>query len=172
MSGPVLTGGCQCGAVRYALDAMPEGVHVCHCRMCQKAVGGPFAVICPVQKTALHITRGSLSFFRSSEVGRRGFCANCGTPMTFDYPSDADIGVLVGTLDEPSRVPPVIQYGNESRVGWYQTLTALPGDRPTYADNPQMLQRISGSNRQHPDHDTHAWTPVHGDVRGVPLSTA
>ena len=37
---PVATGGCQCGAVRYALYAMPEG-SVCHCRMCQKAVGGP-----------------------------------------------------------------------------------------------------------------------------------
>jgi hypothetical protein len=37
-----LTGGCQCGAVRYALGEQPEST-VCHCRMCQKAVGGPFA---------------------------------------------------------------------------------------------------------------------------------
>jgi hypothetical protein len=34
---PVLSGGCQCGAVRYALYAEPEGASVCHCRMCQKA---------------------------------------------------------------------------------------------------------------------------------------
>jgi hypothetical protein len=44
----MLTGGCQCGAVRYALTAMPEGAHFCHCRMCQKAVGGPFAALVPV----------------------------------------------------------------------------------------------------------------------------
>ena len=37
-----LTGGCQCGAVRYRLTAWPTGENVCHCRMCQKASGGPF----------------------------------------------------------------------------------------------------------------------------------
>ena len=155
----VLSGGCQCGAVRYALLAQPQGVHVCHCRMCQKAVGGPFAVICPIMKPDFRITRGDLSFFFSWDVGRRGFCRDCGTPMTFDYPDQADIGVLVGTLDEPDRAPPVIQYGNESRVGWYGHLVDLPGDRPTYADDPAMLGRISSSNHQHPDHDTPHWVP-------------
>ena len=40
---PVHTGGCQCGAVRYALYAEPTNPHVCHCRMCQKAFGNVFA---------------------------------------------------------------------------------------------------------------------------------
>jgi hypothetical protein len=40
---PVLTGGCQCGAIRFALSAPPKKVSVCHCRMCQKASGAPFA---------------------------------------------------------------------------------------------------------------------------------
>jgi hypothetical protein len=153
----VLTGGCQCGAVRYALEQQPENVHVCHCRMCQKAVGGPFAVICPVMKPAFRVTRGAMSFFNSSDVGRRGFCAACGTPMTFDYPEGDDIGVLVGTLDEPDRAPPVIQYGNESRVDWYGALGLLPGDTPTYSQDPAMLDRIRRSNHQHPDHDTPDW---------------
>jgi hypothetical protein len=161
----VLTGGCQCGAVRYATDMMPEGVHVCHCRMCQKAVGGPFAVICPVLKTHFRATRGEMAYFHSSDIARRGYCRDCGTPMTFEYPDYPDLGVLVGTLDEPSRVPPVIQYGNESRVGWYYDLGKLPGDAPTYASDPAMLQRISGSNHQHPDHDTQHWTPHPGGQR-------
>jgi hypothetical protein len=152
-----LTGGCQCGAVRYALTAQPAGVHVCHCRMCQKAVGGPFAVICPVDKPDFHVTRGTLSYFLSSAVGRRGFCKDCGTPLTFDYPDGHDIGVLVGTLDQPDLAPPVIQYGNESRVAWYHELTVLPGDKPTYADDEAMRTRITSSSHQHPDHDTEQW---------------
>ena len=54
-------------------------------------------------------------------------------------------------------MPPVIQYGNESRVSWFPELTQLPGDRPTYADNPGMRHRISATNHQHPDHDTAVW---------------
>ncbi len=152
-----LTGGCQCGAVRYAITASPVGVHICHCRMCQKAVAGPFAVICPVLKSEFRVTRGAMSHFYSSDVARRGFCNRCGTPLTFEYPDAEDIGILGGTLDHPDAAPPVVQYGNESRVLWYGTIGQLPGDRVTYADNPQMLERISGSNHQHPDHDTAAW---------------
>ena len=155
----VLTGGCQCGAVRYALDMMPENVHVCHCRMCQKAVGGPFAVICPVMKSSFRITRGELSYFQSSEPTQRGFCRACGTPMTFEYFEGLDLGVLVGTLDHPELAPPVVQYGIESRVLWYGHLPELPGDKPTYSGNPAMLARIADSNRQHPDHDTAQWPP-------------
>ena len=157
MSNAVLTGGCQCGAVRYALDQQPENVHVCHCRMCQKAVGGPFAIICPVLKPAFRVTRGTISYFHSSEVARRGFCSACGTPLLFEYPEGDDLGVLVGTLDEPDRAPPENQYGNESRVAWYATLTQVPGERSTYADDPEMRHRINSSNHQHPDHDTASW---------------
>ena len=157
MNTTVLAGGCQCGAVRYALDQQPENVHVCHCRMCQKAVGGPFAVICPVQKMAFRVTRGTISYYHSSDVARRGFCSACGTPLLFEYPDGDDLGVLVGTLGEPDRAPPENQYGNESRVAWFGGLLNVPGDHPTYADNPQMLHRISSSNHQHPDHDTDRW---------------
>jgi hypothetical protein len=162
-----LTGGCQCGAVRYALDQTPQNVHVCHCRMCQKAVAGPFAVICPVDKPSFRITRGAISYFLSSDVARRGFCSACGTPLTFDYPEGDDVGVLVGSLDQPGLAPPVIQYGNESRVSWFSGLTALPGDCPTYAANPQMRQRIGGTNHQHPDHDTLVWPSPEGATLGM-----
>ena len=72
--------------------------------------------------------------------------------MTFEYPHVEDIGLLVGTFDHPERVPPVAQYGIESRMPWYSGLSVLPGDRPTYADNPQMLARISGNQPSGPRH--------------------
>lgn len=154
-----LTGGCQCGAVRFACSMQPENVHVCHCRMCQKAVGGPFSVICPVLKDHFKLTRGAISWFGSSALTQRGFCSNCGTPMIFNYPDFPDIGILVGCFDTPSAIPPVIQYGNESRVSWFGDLTSLPGNTPTYSVDPLgYLPRIKASNRQHPDFDTDEWS--------------
>ena len=80
--------------------------------------------------------------------------------MIFDYPEYPDIGVLVGCFDDPSAVPPDIQYGNESRVSWFAGLTSLPGTNPTYSvDSNGYLPRIRASNRQHPDHNTHVWPP-------------
>jgi len=159
------TGGCQCGAVRYEVGSAPFGVHVCHCRMCQKAVGGPFAVICPMLKTDFRIVRGAMSHFWSSDVARRGFCSQCGTPMTFEYPDAPDLGLLVGTFDHPELIMPEAQYGIESRVPWFWHLPSLPGDLPTYANDPAMLDRISTSNHQHPDRPTAAWT-VHRHEAG------
>ena len=47
-----ITGGCQCGAVRYALHAVPTNPHICHCRMCQKAFGSFFAPLARVPPTS------------------------------------------------------------------------------------------------------------------------
>ncbi len=153
-----LTGGCQFGTIRFSCDMAPDNVHVCHCRMCQKAVGGPFAVICPVLKAHFSVTRGAFSWFHSSALARRGFCRACGTPMIFEYPEAPDIGVLSGCFDEQSRVPPVIHYGNESRVSWFQHLNSLPGNEATYSVDPDgYLPGIAASNRQHPDRDTGSW---------------
>ena len=61
----------------------------------------------PSQKTAFRVTRGTISYFFSSDIARRGFCSACGTPLLFEYPEDGDdLGVMVGTLDEPDRAPP------------------------------------------------------------------
>ena len=81
---PTMTAGCQCGAVRYALFAPPEST-VCHCRMCQKAVGGPFAALAKVPMAHFAWTRGRPASFQSSSVAERHFRASRGTPLTFHY---------------------------------------------------------------------------------------
>ena len=111
----VLTGGCQCGAVRYALYTVPKG-SVCHCRMCQKAVGGPFAALATIDRQDLAWTAGTPALFESSSIAKRGFCARCGTPLTYEGSlQPARIEITIGSLDDPARVAPVDQYGVESR---------------------------------------------------------
>ncbi len=66
-----LAGGCQCGRVRYELRSAPDHVSVCHCRMCQKASGGPIMAFARVGKAALRWTRGQPASFRSSSLVER-----------------------------------------------------------------------------------------------------
>ena len=66
-----LTGGCQCGAVRYRLAKAPSRANVCHCRMCQKAVGGPFKAWANVRIQDLAWTRGTPTVFHSSSAAQR-----------------------------------------------------------------------------------------------------
>ena len=158
---PVLTGGCQCGAVRYALYAAPEGVHICHCRMCQKAVGGPFAALAPVRLADFAWTRGEPRRFDSSSLAIRHYCAACGTPLTFQYGDGDWIDLTLGSFDRPEQVAPAQQYGVESRVPWFATLAGLP-ETTTEANMPGE-QRAKLVNFQHPDHDTpFGWSPPRG----------
>ena len=148
-----ITGGCQCGAVRYALSEAPTEPSVCYCRMCQKAFGSYFAPLGGVPTVAFAVTRGSLAVFKSSDQAERGFCRDCGTPLTFRYVERPRISVSLGSLDHPESVLPKSQYGIEGRLSFFSTLTNLPAEQ----DEPELVRRIAASNHQHPDHDTEAW---------------
>lgn len=154
-----ITGGCQCGAVRYALSEPPSHPHICHCRMCQKAFGSFFAALAGVPQTAFALTRGELGLFRSSDAAERGFCRDCGTPLTFRYLTSQRIAVALGSLDDPAAIPPAQQFGIEGRMPWFAALPGLPGDKTTEEYDPALAARIAAANHQHPDHDTEAWPP-------------
>lgn len=145
-----LTGGCQCGAVRYRLLAKPAGENVCHCRMCQKASGGPFMAFAGVSTADLVWTRGAPIVFASSAVAERGFCGACGTPLTYRIIDRDRVSITIGSLDRPSDVPPRMQYGVESKVAWLDSIADLPQRNIARLFGPD----IHVESRQHPDHDT------------------
>ena len=145
------SGGCQCGAVRYALHADPEQVHLCHCRMCQKAVGNAFAALAPVRLADFTWTRGAPAVFRSSSAAERGFCPACGTPLFFRYVDSEWIDVTIGSLDDPERAPPERHYGVESRLSWLKRVDALPSEETTDGGLTGAPRHIVSF--QHPDRD-------------------
>ena len=160
MSGFRMTGGCQCGAVRYALLEQPDNPHICHCRMCQKAFGSFFAPLTGVPLKKFEVTRGELAIFKSSDLVERGFCAKCGTPLSFRFVNSDRISVSIGSLDEPEKVEPEHRYGNEAKLSWFNKLPDLPGgETTTETDTPKRAADIAASNHQHPDHDTAVWPP-------------
>ena len=109
------TGGCQCGAVRYRAEVLHDNPHVCYCRMCQKATGNLFASLVGVRHEYLTWTRGTPSRFRSSEHVDRGFCANCGTPLFYQYLPGERVSLTIGSFDNPKAIALRWQMGNEGK---------------------------------------------------------
>jgi hypothetical protein len=144
-----LTGGCQCGAVRYALYAEPDSADICHCRMCQKAVGNLFMAVAGVPLDQIAWTRGEPAVYQSSSAAERGFCRDCGTPLTFRYLAKNRINVTLGSLDDPAKANPTKQHGIESRVPWWRELFELPGQTTAQDPPPGGLEAME--NYQHRD---------------------
>lgn len=162
MSQELWAGGCQCGAVRYEFDTRPDNPCICHCRMCQKQFGNFFGSFAGSHTDHFRITRGQLAIFESSDDAERGFCRDCGTPLTYKAKSRPRISVSIGSLDRHSEMQPEFQYGLEGREPWFGELDHLPGTRTGDGDNgegdtPARYETIKASNRQHPDHDTQHW---------------
>ncbi len=139
-----ITGGCQCGSVRYAMHvARVEKPHVCHCRMCQKATGGLFAALAGCSRVDLEWTRGEPALFASSNLAKRGFCRDCGTPLTFAYDTpEARIYVTIGSMDDPELAGIEIQYGLEAKVSWVEFCDDVPGE--VTGESPAAQEFLAG----------------------------
>lgn len=155
------TGGCQCGRIRYRSRSRPASPHLCFCRMCQKAVGNYFAPLGGVALADFEVARGEPGWFHSSDVVRRGFCRDCGTPLFYQEIGGDHLAILLGTLDDPQAVAPEWQSDIYGKPGWFGGLDALPDSIGDETPDEQALRygRIARTNHQHPDHDTDTWPP-------------
>lgn len=144
-----VTGGCQCGRVRYEAEIDGDDAYFCHCRMCQKATGGFAAVFVQTEPGKLRwLTEPD--WYESSPIARRPFCATCGTPLGFHF---ADGGgkpdVTLGSLDDPSPFRPVVHAGSESlHEAWLDTRD-LP--RMFSATTESVATRWNALGREVPD---------------------
>ena len=145
----VWSGGCQCGAIRFRVRGVPARVAVCHCRMCQKAMGGPFMAYVTAQPGALEWTRGEPAYWRSSAIARRGFCATCGTPMGWVSDETGAFDLTLGCFDNASALTPAAHDGVEARLPWVMRLGLEHWPERETRPAPEVVQ-----SRQHPDRDT------------------
>jgi hypothetical protein len=151
MSAVFHSGGCQCGAIRFRASRFGRS-SICHCRMCQKAFGGIFGAL--VTAHDLEWTRGNPRRFASSNRVQRGFCAECGTPLTFE--PGGPIEIAVGAFDDPNVVRPTIQLNPTDKVAFFDGICSLPM-RPDGAEPQGEAFKASVVSFQHPDHDTASW---------------
>jgi DNA-binding winged helix-turn-helix (wHTH) protein len=139
-----VTGGCLCGDIRYRITEPALDTLVCHCRMCQKFSGSVFSVGSVYATDAVVFTRGAPSYYKSSPFAERGFCAKCGSSLTFRPqlpPVTAEwegwILIEIGTLDNPASNLPTWQLGIESQLPWFDI--RLGHKRVRCQDSPDIV---------------------------------
>jgi hypothetical protein len=155
MSASTLTGGCQCGAVRFRVERLGRG-SICHCRMCQKQFGAFYGPL--ITSFGVTWTRGEPKRFRSSNKATRGFCADCGTPLLYqaDGLAQDEIELAIGAFDDPTVAAPVIQVNAAGKLPFVDGLPGLHMRTPV-EDAVQETFNASVVSYQHPDHDTPVW---------------
>ena len=120
-------GGCLCGATRYVVTGEPYVVALCHCSMCRRAGGAPLVAWALFQLDNLTFTKGKPAAYASSKGVERGFCGKCGTPLTYTgelIPGLVDI--TVGSMDDPSALPPQMHIWDSKRLPWLVANEDLP----------------------------------------------
>jgi hypothetical protein len=125
-----ITGGCVCGAVRYAIDAAPLGARTCWCRYCQHIATGSATVNVIFAAEAVTIAGPIRHFARPADSGnhmRSGFCSQCGTQITSASEERAHLLIVrAGTLDEAGSIAPRDTIWADSAPGWAPIDPALP----------------------------------------------
>lgn len=127
-------GGCACGHVRYRVNSRPMIVHCCHCSWCQRQNGSAFAVNALVEADRVELLQGDVVDVivpsPSGKNQRITRCPQCQVAVWSYYLAMyGGLGELVrfirvGTLDDPSRMPPDVHIFTSSKQPW----VSLPTD--------------------------------------------
>ena len=143
-----MTGGCQCGRIRYTAQVDSDDAYLCHCRMCQRATGGVSIAFKNLPKSNV-VWESEPERFRSSPIAQRGFCARCGTPLTYEADDNENMDLTVGSFDDPYRFRPVEHAGCESwHRDWLDT-SHLPAERTD--QNERLVNRWIHAIGKFPD---------------------
>jgi hypothetical protein len=123
-------GGCACGYVRYRMKSQPLVVHCCHCSWCQRQNGSAFAVNALIEADRVHLMEGDVVDITVPSPSGKGQticrCPKCQVAVWSYYlVLSGGIGkavrfVRVGTLDDPSRLPPDVHIYTSSKQPWVQ----------------------------------------------------
>jgi hypothetical protein len=133
----VLTGGCQCGAVRYEITGAPLTTYVCHCRECRKQSASAFGISLTVRSGDLRVTQGETkSWTRGTDSGRRlkcVFCPACGSRLWHEgEPKGPTVSVKGGSLDGG------VDLGQAQHIWVSRKLpgVVIPEGRPQFPEEP------------------------------------
>ena len=110
MTEPSVTGGCNCGGVRFELTEPAHAAGYCHCTRCQRRTGNASSAQARIDGRTLRVVQGEelLKAWRDPEGGfEKIFCRECGSQMFSRNPDDpTQMSVRLGVFDGDPGVRP------------------------------------------------------------------
>jgi hypothetical protein len=127
MSGRAVEGHCLCRAIVFEYDAEPNWTLYCHCESCRRGTSSPITTWISVPRSAFRFKQGAPRYFSSSPGVRRGFCATCGSPLTYEGERIPDeVHLYAAALADPSKVKPQRHVFVDEQLPWFETVDELP----------------------------------------------
>ncbi|WP_234937162.1 GFA family protein [Rhizobium herbae] len=122
-----LTGRCLCRSVVFKISGDVIRTGHCHCESCRRATSSPVTTFLCVATTSVAFWGETLRHYASSPGVSRGFCGNCGSPMSFATERrPGEIDLYVATLDDASGVEITRHWYWNERVSWLHCEDDLP----------------------------------------------
>jgi hypothetical protein len=127
----VFEGGCACGRLRYRMQLTPMFVHCCHCKDCQRQTGTAFVLNALIETDRVELQTGTVRpYVMPTDSGRPHTvfrCSVCGTTVWSEYGGLKTLRfVRVGTLDDPTALPPDVHIYVRSKLPWITLPDGVP----------------------------------------------
>lgn len=122
-----LTGGCNCGAVRFEVTSPLVTSTYCHCTRCQRRTGTGASVNARAEPGSFRVVAGEdrLRVWRPEVGAEKWFCGDCGSALFSRGQDDhEEIGVRLGTFDSD----PLIRPSARQFVAYAAVWEAIPDD--------------------------------------------
>ena len=123
----MIRGSCLCNTVRWSFDGAFDWMAHCHCEMCRKAHGAPFATYAIGSRRRLRFERGedAVTHYESSPGFRRAFCSGCGSVVPYAV-RGTEVGVPVGPLDDDPGMRATSHIYAKWSAPWHRITDSLP----------------------------------------------
>jgi hypothetical protein len=102
---------CLCGGSRFRVAGTPIGRFFCHCTICQRAYGKPFADVTYFWARSVALPDNRAIEFRRRRAPpamRRGTCATCGNPVVnlLGFPRSLAVAFVASqNFPRPAELP-------------------------------------------------------------------
>jgi hypothetical protein len=140
-----LTGGCQCGQIRYEITEQPSLVYACHCSDCQRITSSAFSLGGRCRRplsVSLLVNRGRFNASLTAVGSTLGSYALIVRAGCTSQPRGGVVRVRAGRLDDTSWLRPTRHIWTSSKQPWVafaEVDELFEGSRPS---EPDLVARL------------------------------